>query len=150
MHPGLAPGMPASSGPPNACVVDKIEQFAAELANPATNPGEKLLALKFLINFVGDMHQPLHAADDHDQGGNQVQVSAPGFPPGKLHHYWDTEFITRMSSDPNELANELIVNYSGIRRSMPRQRRSATRGPPIFSGMYDCDVGSVMTACGGG
>jgi hypothetical protein len=48
--------------------VDKIDQFAAELGNPATSPAEQLLALKFLLHFVSDLHQPLHAADDHDAG----------------------------------------------------------------------------------
>jgi hypothetical protein len=39
--------------------VDKIDQFAAELGNPATNAPEQFLALKFLLHFVGDVHQPL-------------------------------------------------------------------------------------------
>jgi hypothetical protein len=70
-HPPLPPGAPASRGPPRACVVDKIDQFAAELRNPATTASEQLLALKFLLHFVGDLHQPLHAADDHDAGRKQ-------------------------------------------------------------------------------
>jgi hypothetical protein len=64
-HPALPPGVPASKGPPRACVVDKINQFAAELGDPATGASEQLLALQFLLHFVGDLHQPLHAADDH-------------------------------------------------------------------------------------
>ena len=63
-HPPLPLGVPASEGPPRACVVDKIVQFAAELDNPATSAPEQLLALKFLLHLVGDLHQPLHAADD--------------------------------------------------------------------------------------
>jgi hypothetical protein len=55
--------------------VDKIDQFAAEFGNPATNAPEQLLALKFLLHFVGDVHQPLHAADDHDAGGNKKLVT---------------------------------------------------------------------------
>jgi S1/P1 Nuclease len=68
-HPPLPPGVSASKGPPQACVVDKINQFAAELGDPATGASEHLLALKFLLHFVGDLHQPLHAAADHDAGG---------------------------------------------------------------------------------
>jgi len=45
-HPPLPLGVPASEGPPRACVVDKIVQFAAELDNPATSAPEQLLALK--------------------------------------------------------------------------------------------------------
>jgi hypothetical protein len=62
-HPPLPPGVPASKGPPQACVVDKIDQFAAELGDRATSAPEQLLALKFLLHFVGDLHQPLHAAE---------------------------------------------------------------------------------------
>ena len=52
-------------------MVDKIDQFTGELADPATGAAEQLLALKFLLHFVGDLHQPLHAADDHDAGGDR-------------------------------------------------------------------------------
>jgi S1/P1 nuclease len=37
------------------------------------------LAVKFLLHFVGDVHHPLHAADDHDAGGNQKQVTDDAF-----------------------------------------------------------------------
>ena len=72
-HPRLPAAVPASSGPAKACLVDKIEQFTAELSNSATAPGERLLALEFLLHLVGDVHQPLHAVDDHDAGGNRKQ-----------------------------------------------------------------------------
>jgi hypothetical protein len=56
--------------------VDKIDQFAAELGNPGTRVSEQLLALKFLLHFVGDLHQPLHAADDHDAAANKKLTTA--------------------------------------------------------------------------
>jgi hypothetical protein len=70
-HPPLPAGI-ASNGPARACVFDKIEQFAAELADPRTDPEERLAAFKFVLHLVGDLHQPLHAADDHDAGGNRT------------------------------------------------------------------------------
>jgi hypothetical protein len=71
-----SPGTPASDGAADDCVIDKIQSFAAELANPATDLEEQIVALKFLLHFVGDMHEPLHASDDHDRGGNDKCVSA--------------------------------------------------------------------------
>jgi hypothetical protein len=79
--PPLSPGIPASKGPPRACVVDKINQFAVELGNPATSATEQLLALKLLLHFVGDLHQPLHAADDHDAGGTRNLSQLEGCTP---------------------------------------------------------------------
>jgi hypothetical protein len=92
-RPALPPRTLASNGPPKACTVDKINQFAAELADPATDLEEQIMALKFVLHFVGDFHQPLHASDNRDRGGNDVKVSAVGFPHhsrDELHGYWDT------------------------------------------------------------
>ena len=49
--------------------VAHIGNSRPSLGNPATGAAEQLVALKFLLHFVGDLHQPLHAADDHDAGG---------------------------------------------------------------------------------
>jgi hypothetical protein len=115
-HPPLPPGVPASKGPPQACVVDKINQFAAELGSPTTSASEQLLALKFLLHFVGDLHQPLHASDDHDAGGNKKLVAGEGVHPGNLHHYWDVEFVERLGTDPRLVAAGLIGQISEPQR----------------------------------
>jgi hypothetical protein len=123
-HPPLAQGVPASMGPPQACVVDKINQFAAELGNPTTASSEQLLALKFLLHFVGDLHQPLHAADNHDAGGNKKLVAAHGPHPGNLHGYWDIEFVEQLGTDPRQVAANLIGQISEA------QRREWSSGTP--------------------
>ena len=111
-HARTPGGTPASNGPPRACVVDKIEEFAAELANPATDAGERIVALKFLLHLVGDEHQPLHASDDHDRGGNDKRASAPGIRAGTLHHYWDTEFVEDLGPNPKQIAASLAARIS--------------------------------------
>lgn len=90
-HP--APDQPASAGPAQDCVVDKIREFTAELSASSTPPAERLLALKYLLHFVGDVHQPLHASDNHDRGGNCVLVSLGGARTVNLHSYWDTVVV---------------------------------------------------------
>jgi hypothetical protein len=54
------------------CVVAKIDQFTAEVRNPTLPARQRLEALKFVVHFVGNLHQPLHASDDNDRGGNQT------------------------------------------------------------------------------
>lgn len=123
-HPVLPPGTLASNGPAQDCVVDKINEFAAELANPAIDPEERVMALKFVLHLVGDLHQPLHASDDHDQGGNKKRASAPGFKSGTLHHYWDTEFVEMLGPDPKQDAAALIARIS------PRDAHAWSQGDP--------------------
>lgn len=97
--PALPAGTVASRGPARDCIVHKIGQFLAELRDPNTNPSERRVALQFLLHLVGDLHQPLHASDDRDQGGNRQIVSAPGIAPNTLHHYWDTVFVQQLGRD---------------------------------------------------
>jgi hypothetical protein len=111
-RPPVPPGKLASEGPAQDCVVDKIEEFTAELANPATNSEEQIVALKFLLHFVGDLHQPLHASDDHDRGGNEKRVLATGFKAGNLHHYWDTVFVDQLGPNAGGIASDLIGHIS--------------------------------------
>src|SRR5215475_3702736 len=99
----LPAGTVASNGDKMACVVDKISQFAAELEAPGTDAEERLVALKFLLHFVGDMHQPLHASDNHDNGGNSVKVTVDGFDHksrDNLHEFWDTQFVDALGRPP--------------------------------------------------
>ena len=114
---------PASTGPATDCVVDKIREFAAELASPTTAPTERLLALKYLLHFVGDVHQPLHASDNHDRGGNCVLVSLGGSRTVNLHAYWDTAVVeAAVGNDVNAAATNLQA------RITPAQRMDWRRG----------------------
>ena len=112
----LPAGTVASNGPPDACAVDKIEQFEAELSAPNTDAEERLIALKFLLHFVGDLHQPLHSSDNHDRGGNDVKVTVDGFPhnPKKdeLHGFWDTQFVDGIATPPATLAKQLLAQIT--------------------------------------
>ncbi len=100
-HPKLPRGTVASAGPANNCVIDKIEQFIGELRNPFIAKAEKILALKFLLHLIGDLHQPLHAADNNDRGGNDVALLfAEDIPSTNLHLYWDNYIVERLGSDP--------------------------------------------------
>jgi hypothetical protein len=78
--------------------------------------------LKFVLHLVGDLHQPLHAADDHDDGGNRKRVVADGFRPRNLHHFWDTEWVRRLGNNPRQIAGVIVAGISG------EQRRAWSQG----------------------
>ena len=85
---------------------------ASRRANPATDREDQVVALKFLLHFVGDIHQPFCSSDDMDRGGNNKKASATGFRAGNLHPYWDTEFVDRLETDPKSIASDLIGHIS--------------------------------------
>jgi hypothetical protein len=111
-RPPLPAGVPASVGPAEDCIVDKIDQFYIELKNLKTPEEERRAALQFLLHLVGDLHQPLHASDDHDQGGNRKFASGPDIGSHNLHHDWDTEFVARLGASDTDIAGVLIARIS--------------------------------------
>lgn len=83
--------------PGGDCVVEAIRAQAAILADRTRPREERIRALKFVVHFVGDVHQPLHASNTGDRGGNDFQVSLDdGSRDGKgsnLHSVWDRELL---------------------------------------------------------
>ncbi len=73
-----------------ACAVVKIEELRRKVADPSLDGPSRLEALKFLVHFVGDLHQPLHCTNNDDRGGNEVAVRYPGkLAKTNLHATWD-------------------------------------------------------------
>jgi hypothetical protein len=73
------------------CVSAQITRDVALLKNKRTPLHDRVQALAFLIHFVGDLHQPLHAGEKDDQGGNKVSASYGVYAPPRLnlHSIWD-------------------------------------------------------------
>lgn len=88
-----APGYdPSRDCPGGACVIAKIDEFASELPDIQLSSRQRLEALKFVVHFVADVHQPLHASDDDDRGGNEVRVEFLGRRTN-LHAVWDAGIL---------------------------------------------------------
>jgi len=102
---------PASQGPADACIIDKIDQFKAELSDAKTSSAERLLALKYILHLVGDIHQPLHVQDQYNDFGRLTPVSAEdkSITPGTLFGYWDHALVQRQGLDEGAVVNRLIA-----------------------------------------
>lgn len=88
------------------CIIDVIGKFTQQLKT-SSDPKARADALRYLIHFVGDIHQPLHDENNGDQGGNCVPVefeeeaARPTNPQHEdyypnLHAVWDTGLIQGM------------------------------------------------------
>jgi hypothetical protein len=112
--PALPAMAPASHGVQDDCIVDKIDQFAKELRDPATLPGERLMALQFLLNFVGDVHQPLYTIEHNDKEGRCVALLPPeSKTPVRLSTYWDdTLVVEAVGKDPAAAAAAIVASLS--------------------------------------
>jgi hypothetical protein len=109
---------------PQSCVTRAITDQIAILRARGIDPAKKAESLRFLIHFVGDLHQPLHAATNNDLGGNCVPVAyfdalpqlrnagAERYTPN-LHSVWDVNIIDTIAAGrtPEQVSNELEQSF---------------------------------------
>lgn len=78
--------------PNHQCVVAAIERYSKQLTDTWLPLAVRRDALKFVVHFVGDVHQPLHAGFAIDRGGNDFQINIDG-EGSNLHSVWDSLII---------------------------------------------------------
>ena len=83
--------------PDGQCNSEELKRLITLLADPHAAARERNEALKWVVHLVGDIHQPLHVADNDDRGGNRVQVALAGVRTRgreNLHRVWDNDLVT--------------------------------------------------------
>jgi hypothetical protein len=92
--------------PEEGDALSALDRFAATVRDPGASRKEKALALPFIVHIVGDVHQPLHAGNGDDRGGNDVKVLWFG-DSTNLHSVWDTQMIEGQNLSYTEYATWL-------------------------------------------
>jgi hypothetical protein len=88
---------------PDGDVLEAIGRFSAVLRSAQATRQAKQEALRFVVHFVGDVHQPLHVGRRADRGGNDVKVTLFG-EETNLHSVWDSGLIESEKLSFSELA----------------------------------------------
>lgn len=122
--------------PKEGCVTQAIRDQLAILRSTDADALKRAEALRFLIHFVGDLQQPLHAATNNDQGGNCVPVAffdtlpqlrnpqTESYAPN-LHAVWDTNILGKATAGKSldqvaaELDQSLQKKIAGWQKGSP-------------------------------
>lgn len=111
--------------PKVSCVTRAVNDQLAVLRSSSADEQRRADALRYVIHFVGDLHQPLHAATNNDEGGNCVPVAffdelpqlrnpqTESYAPN-LHGVWDTNILAKATTGTtvDQVAAELDHSFS--------------------------------------
>ncbi|KYK59935.1 putative nuclease S1 precursor [Drechmeria coniospora] len=90
------------------CVITALANYTKQSLDHSLPAWRRAQAAKFVIHFVGDLHQPLHN-EDASRGGNGIYVRWDGRE-YNLHHVWDSaiaeKWIGGMRGRPYPLAQK--------------------------------------------
>lgn len=108
-HFVTVPGETYSPGdaPAKGDALTALRRFERTLLSRSASLQDKQLALRFIVHIIGDLHQPLHAGNGSDRGGNDVQVTFFGRPTN-LHSVWDSGLINQEELSFTEHADRLM------------------------------------------
>jgi hypothetical protein len=115
--------------PDGNCVVAQIEKQRAILADRTQTREARRDALKFLVHLVGDAHQPMHAGDRTDAGGNGYQISlATALEP---EAYAKDKYLDGvMGTNLHSVWDYYILGARGLSLSQYTQKLDALPWPP--------------------
>ena len=132
------------------CVSAQIERNDRLLADKTLPRRERLMALAFLVHFVGDMHQPLHAGDRGDLGGNRFPASYGLIGGGtNLHMIWDGLLAERAISTPPPDAAGILASFTAAERAGFREGTVTDWAKQSWEASRDFAYGAVMAdPCG--
>ena len=118
--------------PNGDCASEQADRLMGVLANPDSPVEARRQAVLMLVHIIGDVHQPLHAGENHDQGGNQVRITLVGpLFPTNLHAVWDSDLVnmvlwrgtatarqgeTMVRGNAKALAQQFAADFPGWRK----------------------------------
>lgn len=86
------------------------------LRNQNTERSVKMIALRYIVHVIGDVHQPLHVGNSMDSGGNLCKVSWEKKQIFNLHQIWDGKIIdydvSKLKVGKSPLKNYSAVTYA--------------------------------------
>ncbi|KAH0437997.1 S1/P1 Nuclease [Colletotrichum camelliae] len=76
------------------CVVTALANYTTRSLDTKLSGWERNQAARFVVHFIGDIHQPLHN-EDVARGGNGIHVKWYGTD-FNLHHVWDSSIAEKL------------------------------------------------------
>lgn len=109
-----------AGAPPEGDAATALVRYAAVIRDAKAPCADRQTALRFIVHLVGDLHQPLHAGNATDRGGNDVKVTWFGRATN-LHSVWDSALVDDQQLSFSEMAASLDAHVTKAQRRDWRQ-----------------------------
>jgi hypothetical protein len=103
--------VPARDCKNDDCIIAQLDRNVAILGNRSLPDSTRGTALKWVVHLVGDLHQPLHAGERNDQGGNSVKLTFDG-KQTNLHSLWDSGLLLSWGETDDQVEQHIMNEIS--------------------------------------
>jgi S1/P1 Nuclease len=138
--------------PRGDCITTQLDRFVEELKTGEHDPKWNSAAqLAFVINLMGEIHQPMHAITNADRAGMCIGVLSPQFAK-TLHSLWGEAMVERLEHDshthgPAATAKALEKRYPDSQIAMIPPERIAWESHQLAESDAYRELGIPMQPC---
>ena len=127
--------------PPEGDILWAIGHFATTLADRQEPVAERRDALRFLVHFVVDLHQPLHVGRESDRGGNRIDIDPGTGGPVNLHRFWDTDAVALSGLEVEDYVRSLagLIEANAVTWEQDTPTDWARESQELRPDVYDFD-----------
>ena len=142
----------AARCPNGACLTVQIDRFVNDLrSGKKDGKWDSADQLAFVINFMGEIHQPLHAITNADQGGKCLGVIAPE-PANALHSLWGERLVKDVEQQlhthgPRDTAAALQQRFPDSNIKLPSTPEIAWESHQLAESQAYQPLGIPMQPC---
>lgn len=128
------------------CASVQLRRHAGVLADRGRSLADRRFALQVIAHLAADVHQPLHAADHDDAGGNAVKLTGTWNGRANLHSAWDNDFVERAFTGPGFEGQTEPQIAATLAAQITAAQKQAWRKGPVTAWLQDSYTVAVDTA----
>lgn len=98
--------------PFNGCVVGAILESKAILKSKQSTPQQKRQAIKYLLHYTADIHQPTNCGFLRDEGGRKIMLKTPELTKVNLHWVWESGILQNHGQNWSQISSSLLNELS--------------------------------------
>ena len=148
-RPACASSVPrADYCPAGSCASVQLRRHSRVLADANSSLARKRFALQVIAHLAADIHQPLHACDHHDAGGNAIKLTGTWNGRANLHSVWDNDFVRRAFTSPGFEGRSEPQIAAMLVEQITDEQKHAWRKGPITAWLQDSHAVAVDIAYG--
>ncbi len=130
------------------CASVQLRRHALVLADRRNTLADRRFAVQVIAHLAADVHQPLHASDHFDAGGNTVKLTGTWNGRANLHSVWDNDFVERAFSGPAYAGQTEAQVAAALAARITAAQKQAWRKGPATAWLQESYGVAVDTAYG--
>lgn len=129
--------------PNGRCLITALANYTMRAADYSLSAVERNIAVKFLLHFMAEIHQPMHLGFRADVGGTKLWINSAQT---TLHNVWDQTLFEHHLEQNEKQNTHRLWNYYAVFEDLMSDLQASLGPNKVFKRMFTSeDISSKQT-----